>query len=410
MTKSEKQVLEETIRWKWQVVADGLDERSIRRWAAVEATAIGYGGRAIVARATGVALSTIGAGINDLSNPAPLTSLVKVRRRGGGRKKTEDKHPQVVAEIESIVGPTTRGDPESSLCWTTKSTRRIAEEVFERCKVKVCPDVVARILRERNYSLQAPSKAVEGKAHPDRDAQFDHIDAKTKECVARGVPVVSVDTKKKELVGNFKNNGREWQVKGGPELTDIHDFPDQAIGKAIPYGVYDVADNSGFVNVGIDHDTGSFAVASVEAWWKLIGKNRYAGAKELYITADGGGSNGHRLRLWKRELQRFADEHGLAVHVSHYPPGTSKWNKIEHRLFSFISINWRGRPLRTYATIVNLISGTRTKAGLVVRAQIDRRTFQAGIKVTDEEMKSINIVRDTFQGDWNYTISPRPKQ
>jgi hypothetical protein len=275
--------------------------------------------------------------------------------------------------------------------------------------VKVCADVVGRILKEQHYSLQAPSKVVEGKRHPAREAQFEHIDATTKACIACGIPVVSVDTKKKALVGNFKNNGREWHGKGGPELTDIHDFPVQALGKAIPYGVYDVADNSGFVNVGIDHDTGAFAVASIEAWWNLMGKSRYPHAKEVFITADAGGSNGCRLRLWKLELQRFADAQGLVVHVGHYPPGTSKWNKIEHRLFSFISINWRGRPLRTYAAIVHLISSTQTKAGLVVTAQMDKRSFDSGIRVTDAQMKSINITKNEFQGDWNYTIRPRPE-
>jgi len=387
-----------------------LDERATRLWIAAEARAIGYGGRAIVARATGIALSTIGHGLNELRAPVSSVELVRVRRRGGGRKKIEDKCPQIGEELEKLVGPATRGDPESPVRWTSKSTKRLADELSRRCGVKVSGKTVCRLLRQRGFSLQAPSKTLEGKRHPDRDAQFGHIDAKASGYIKRGVPVISVDTKKKELVGDFKNGGREWQPKGGPELTDIHDFPDQAIGKAVPYGVYDIADNSGYVNVGVSHDTGAFAVASIEAWWELLGACRYPSAKEIFITADGGGSNGSRLRLWKLELQRFADEHDLVVHVSHFPPGTSKWNQIEHRLFSFISINWRGRPLRTYATLVNLISGTTTKAGLVVTAQMDERDYPRGTTVTDEQMESINIEKDEFHGEWNYTISPTVKR
>jgi transposase len=361
----------------------------------------------VVSRATGMARSTIGIGLKELRSRDNPCDLVHVRHRGSGRKKHEVTHPRLVEELEKLINPATRGDPESRLCWTSKSLRKLAHEIVERLDVWVCATTVGRILKERGYSLQAPNKTTEGKQHPDRDAQLEYISEKADRCIKHGVPVVSVDTKKKELVGNLKNGGREWQPNGGPELVDIHDFPDQAIGKAIPYGVYDIGDNSAYVNVGVSHDTAAFAVASIETWWKLMGSVRYPDAAEILITADAGGSNGYRRRLWKLELQRFADKYGIVVHVSHLPPGTSKWNKIEHRLFSYISLNWRGRPLRTYETVVKLISNTTTAAGLIVTAQMDEKDYPLGIEITEQQMRTIRMHADKFHGEWNYTISPR---
>ena len=384
-----------------------MDERMTRLWAAAEAEAIGRGGIAIVSRATGIARSTIGIGARELRDGVDAGRIVKVRRKGGGRRPHEEVHPDLVPALLKLVAPATRGDPESSLRWTSKSTHVLSAEMFDTYGIRVGDKTIARLLRDNDYSLQATHKTVEGKQHPDRDAQFKNISEKADDCVKRGVPFVSVDTKKKELVGNFKNAGVEWQPEDSPELVDVHDFPTQAIGKAIPYGVFDVADNSGFVNVGTDHDTPVFAVASIEAWWKLVGQKRYSGAKELFITADEGGSNGHRPRVWKVELQRLADKLGMSIHVSHFPPGTSKWNKIEHRLFSFITLNWRGRPLRTYETVVNLIGNTTTRGGLVVRAKLDKRRYPTGKRISPKEMRTLNIERDDFHGDWNYTIRPR---
>jgi hypothetical protein len=309
--------------------------------------------------------------------------------------------------LEKLVDPLTRGDPESPLRWTCKSTLALSVQLFVQHGIEVSEKTVARLLRRHGYSLQAPSKSVEGAQHPDRNAQFDHINDKARRCVERGVPVISVDTKKKELIGNFKNAGREWQPGGEPELVDVHDFPSAAVGKAIPYGVYDVAANDGFVSVGIDHDTSVFAVTSIEAWWNQVGAKRYAGVDQIFITADAGGSNGYRSHLWKLELQRLADKLDMSIHVSHFPPGTSKWNKIEHRLFSFISINWRGRPLRTYETIISLIGNTTNGGGLVVRARLDRRRYPTGKRVTPKQLQELKIQRDDFHGDWNYVIHPR---
>lgn len=384
-----------------------MDERVARHWAATEAIAIGHSGVAIVARATGMAPSRIGFGKRELRGVAGDVPLVKVRRQGTGRRPHEEVYPNLVPALLALVDPETRGDPESSLRWTNKSTHALSAEMFDAHGIRVGDKTIARLLRENGYSLQAPSKTVEGKQHPDRDAQFKHINRKAAQAAERGAPFISVDTKKKELVGNFKNGGVEWQPEDAPELVDVHDFPDQAIGKAIPYGVYDVAENTGFVNVGTDHDTPVFAAASLDAWWKLVGSKRYPDATELFITADAGGSNGYRSRVWKAELQRLADKHRLAIHVSHFPPGTSKWNKVEHRLFSFISINWRGRPLRTYETVVNLIGNTTNRGGLVVRAKLDKRRYPTGKRVSDKEMRALNVEKDRFHGDWNYTISPR---
>jgi hypothetical protein len=387
-----------------------MDERVLRHWAGTEAEAIGWGGTAIVAKATGIAKSTIGIGREEVRAGTPPAELVRVRRAGGGRTPHEHIHPQLLGALKALVDPATRGDPESPLKWSSKSTQKLSDEIWEAHDIRVGKKTVGRLLREMDYSLQGTQKTVEGKQHPDRNAQFEHINAKAKDCIERGVPFISVDTKKKELVGNFKNAGREWQPTGEPERVRDKDFPDLALGKAIPYGVLDVANNSGFVAVGTDHDTPKFAVKSIETWWVRYGSKRYPGAHDLFITADAGGSNGHRPRLWKAELQRFADKHGISVHVSHFPPGTSKWNKIEHRLFAFITINWRGRPLRTYKIVVNLIGSTTTDTGLLVRATLDGRKYPIGETVSNAEMKTINIERDSFHGDWNYVIRPRAQR
>jgi hypothetical protein len=361
---------------------------------------------ATVARATSMAISTVRKGRDEARAGAKPEDVVRVRR-STGKRPFEAAHPEVWPSLEKLVDPVTRGDPESALRWTCKSTYVLSAEMFTRFGIRISDKTVAKLLKEHDYSLQAPNKSVEGKQHPDRNAQFEHINAKAQDCVERGVPVISVDTKKKELVGNFKNGGREWQPQGEPELVDVHDFPSDAVGKAIPYGVYDLAANDGFVSVGVDHDTPVFAVTSIDAWWKQVGEKRYPNTREIFITADAGGSNGHRPRVWKAELQRLADKLDLAIHVSHFPPGTSKWNKIEHRLFSFISINWRGRPLRTYETIINLIGNTTNRGGLVVRARLDRRRYPTGRKVSAKEFRALTIERDDFHGDWNYVIKPR---
>ncbi len=395
------------VRQKFLQLREAMDERTTRLWAGAEADAIGYGGLAAVARATGLAISTVTIGRSEVRAGAPASDLVKVRRKGGGHPLHEVVHPELVGLLETLVDPVTRGDPESPLRWTSKSTHTLSIEMFHEHGIRVGDKTIARLLRGLGYSLQATHKTVEGAQHPDRDAQFEYINEKAKDCLARGVPFVSVDTKKKELIGNFKNAGREWQPSGTPERVDVHDFPSDAIGKAVPYGVFDVADNSAFVSVGNDHDTPRFAVKSIETWWERMGSKRYPDAREIFITADAGGSNSYRARAWKAELQRLDDTLECSFHVSHLPPGTSKWNKIEHRLFSFITMNWRGRPLRTFETIVNLIGNTSTSAGLVVRASLDRGKYPTGQKVTAKEMRALNIERDSFHGDWNYVIHPR---
>jgi hypothetical protein len=384
-----------------------MDERVRRLWAGAEAEAMGRGGLAGVARATGLAISTVTLGRTEVRGGAHADDVVNVRREGGGRRRHEVVHPELVAALRDLVEPSTRGEPGSPLLWTNKSTYTLAAEIRAQYSLSVGHKTVGRLLRESGYSLQAVSKTMEGRQHPDRNAQFEHINAQATDCLKRGIPFISVDTKKKELVGNFKNAGREWQPQDEPELVDVHDFPSDAVGKAIPYGVYDVAANNGFVSVGTDHDTPLFAVTSIAAWWKRMGLERYPDARDLFITADAGGSNAYRSRVWKAELQRFADTSRLTIHVSHFPPGTSKWNKIEHRLFSFISINWRGRPLRTYETVVNLIGGTTTSTGLVVRARLDRRRYPIGQQVSAQEMRALNIQPHTFRGDWNYVVHPR---
>jgi hypothetical protein len=398
---------EKLVRQKWRLLTATMDERARRLWAGAEADAMGWGGIAAVARATGLAISTVTLGRTEVRGGARTEDVVNVRRKGGGRRRHEAVHPELVPALENLVAPATRGDPESALRWTNKSTHSLSAEMFSAYGISVGDKTVARLLREIGYSLQAPRKTVEGKQHADRNAQFEHINAQAMDCLKRGVPFISVDTKKKELVGNFKNGGREWQPQDEPELVDVHDFPSDAVGKAIPYGIYDVAANNAFVNVGTDHDTPMFAVTSIKAWWKRMGAERYPEAKKLFITADAGGSNAYRSRVWKVELQRLSDEIGIEIHVSHFPPGTSKWNKIEHRLFSFISINWRGRPLRTYETVVNLIGGTTTRGGLVVRARLDRRSYPIGRKVSVKEMSALNIEPASFRGDWNYVVRPR---
>jgi len=382
-----------------------MDERMRRLWAGAEADALGWGGVAIVARATGMAISTVRKGRDEVRAGARPADLVRVRR-SPGKRPFERERPEVWPALERLVDPMTRGDPESPLRWTCKSTRQLAEDLSTR-QIQISDRTVAKLLRDHGYSLQAPNKSVEGTQHPDRNGQFEYINATAEDCIGLGVPVISVDTKKKELVGNFKNGGHEWQLGGQPELVDVHDFPEDAVGKAIPYGVYDVGANDGFVSVGTDHDTPVFAVTSVEAWWKQVGSLRYPNARELFITADAGGSNSYRSRVWKHELQRVADKTGLSIRVSHFPPGTSKWNKVEHRLFSFISMNWRGRPLRTFETIVSLISNTTNRGGLVVRARLDRRNYPTGRRVSAKEFRTLNIERDDFHGDWNYVIRPR---
>ena len=328
------------------------------------------------------------------------------RKPGGGRKKLTEKDPTLREDLEKLVAPDTRGDPESPLKWTVKSTRVLRDELLKEHH-KLSHVKVAELLDEAGYSLQAQRKTKAGANHPDRDEQFRHINERAKEFLQAGDPVISVDTKKKELVGNFKNNGRQWLPKGEPIEVSVHDFPDKKLGKAVPYGILDIASNRGYVNVGINHDTGEFSVASIERWWKTLGKKRYPYAKRLLVTADSGGSNGYRLRLWKKELQRFADFTGLEVSVCHYPPGTSKWNKIEHKLFSFISMNWRGKVLESYQVIVKLIASTKTRTGLKVYATLDHRIYALKKKVTDEEMRSLNLHPDLFHGEWNYMLQPR---
>ena len=382
-----------------------MDERARRLWAGTEAGAIGYGGVAAVARATGLAISTVRKGRDEARAGARRSDVVKVRR-SSGKRPYEMVHPEVWPALEKLVDPVTRGDPESPLRWTCKSTL-VLSELLKQQGVQISDRTVAKLLRDHGYSLQAASKTVEGKQHPDRNAQFEYLNAKAQDCIERGIPFVSVDTKKKELVGNFKNAGREWQPQDEPELVDVHDFPNDAVGKAVPYGVFDVAANNGFVNVGTDHDTPVFAVTSIKTWWKRMGSKRYPDARDLFITADAGGSNGYRSHVWKAELQRLADTLDLSIHVSHFPPGTSKWNKIEHRLFSFISMNWRGRPLRSFETVVNLIGNTTNRGGLLVRARLDKRKYPIGKRVSAKELRTLRIEREEFHGDWNYVIRPR---
>ena len=358
-----------------------------------------------MALATGIARSTIGRGLVELRGGRKLPKG-RVRRKGGGRKLALKTQPGLLAALEDIVQSAIRGDPEATLVWVSRSQRHLAKALEER-GFAASQKLVGRLLRRLGFSLQANSKTREGASHPDRNAQFEHINAKVKSFLAAGQPAISVDTKKKELVGDFKNAGRELRRKGDPEPVRVHDFAIPEKGKAAPYGIYDMADNSGWVNVGIDHDTATFAVESIRRWWQELGRSRYPGARRLLITADCGGSNGNRVRLWKCELQTLADETRLAITVAHLPPGTSKWNRIEHRLFAFITQNWRGKPLLTHRVIVKLIANTKTKTGLTVQCRLDRNKYEKGIKVSDAEMAKLNITRAEFHGEWNYTIKPR---
>ena len=395
------------IREKYLALREALDERTRRLWAATEARAAGRGGFTAVLQATGMSSKTLARGMHELDSGEKLPPP-RVRRAGAGRKAAKTLDPGLVDALQELVEPVTRGDPESPLRWTCKSLRRLSEELRAQGH-QASHTLVGQLLHEAGYSLQANRKTREGANHPDRNAQFEHINRRVRRQLKRGSPAISVDTKKKELVGDFKNSGREWRPKGKPEEVRVHDFVDREKGKAIPYGVYDLGANRGWVSVGVDHDTAAFAVNTIRRWWRNMGRRTYGRADSLLITADGGGSNGVRVRLWKWELQKLADETGLTIHVCHLPPGTSKWNKIEHRMFSFISKNWRGKPLLTHATIVNLISATRTQKGLTVHCVLDRKKYPKKLKVTDEQMQTLRLRPDRFHGDWNYTISPQCK-
>jgi DDE family transposase len=400
--------VEARIRRKFRLVAVESDERRRRQWAAAEARDVGWGGISLVARATGLSRPTIMAGLKELelSAKSRLVAAARVRSPGGGRRTLTQSDPGLLEALERLIDPATRGDPMSPLRWTCKSTAKLAEELT-RQNHPVSDRTVAMLLKQSGYSLQANRKSREGSSHPDRNAQFEYINRQVRAFQKRQQPVVSVDTKKKELVGEFKNPGEEWQPQGQPQPVNVHDFPDKKLGKAIPYGVYDLAGNEGWVSVGIDHDTAEFACASILRWWNEMGSARFPRATELMITADGGGSNSSRNRLWKKSLQCLANDLGIALKICHFPPGTSKWNKIEHRLFCFITKNWRGRPLTTYEVIVNLIASTTTKKGLIVRAALDPRQYETGITVSDEELEHLRLTRAKFHGEWNYSIKPQ---
>jgi hypothetical protein len=400
------------IAQRWRLLEGLLTERQRRALAAAEARVLGRGGVAQVIAATGVARNTVAAGMLELDGTAnefieesPLAPPTATRRSGGGRKAASVKDLTLVQDLLSLVDPTSRGDPQSPLRWTCKSLRHLADELQTRGHA-ISHVVVGRLLKDQGYSLQANAKVIEGKQSPDRNAQFERINSTVTAALAAGQPVISVDTKKKELVGLFKNGGREWQPEGEPEQVQVHDFVNPELGRANPYGVYDIGADEGWVSVGTDHDTSAFAVQTIRRWWFTMGKPRYPSARELTITADGGGSNGYRVRLWKLELSRLATETGLNIRVCHFPPGTSKWNQIEHRLFSFITMNWRGRPLISHEVIVKLIAATKTRSGLTVRSEIDANTYPKGTVVSDAELAAIKIAPDPFHGEWNYSIRP----
>jgi hypothetical protein len=400
----------QSIKVKYTSLEPVLDERARRLWAAAEARAIGRGGITQVAEATGLSRVTIRAGLSQLDLPAsPSDRKVageRLRRPGGGRKPVVDHDPGLLRDLEMLVDPVTRGDPMSPLCWTCKSAAKLAGELRSRGH-DASERTVNRLLHALGYSLQANRKTIEGKGHPDRDAQFQYINRRVQAFQRRGQPVVSVDAKKKELVGQFRNGGREWRPRGQPEEVEVYDFAKKDLGKALPYGIYDQTANTGWVSVGIDHDTAEFAVETLRRWWRNMGGEVYPRAKRLLITADGGGSNGRRCRLWKVELQGFADEAGLSISVCHFPPGTSKWNKIEHRMFCHITENWRGRPLVSREVVVNLIGHTTTKTGLAIRSELDKGSYPTGRAVSEEQMDGLAIRRDKFHGEWNYTLLPR---
>ncbi len=402
-----------TVRKKYEALGPLLHEKARRRWAACEAMSLGRGGISLVASASGLSRPVIRRGIAELNAPSgPCDdadpSTARIRRLGGGRPCLTALDHSLVQDLQRLVDPATRGDPMSPLCWTCKSTRHLAEALVGLGH-QASHQTVARMLSDLGYSLQANRKTLEGKEHPDRNAQFEHINRKVRSLQRRGQPVVSVDTKKKEMVGKYRHGGTEWQPHGRPEKVKSKDFPNKELGKVSPYGVYDLTANEGWVNVGITHDTAEFAAESIRRWWYRMGRRVYPDARELLLTADGGGSNGSRTRLWKVCLQRLANELGLTISVCHFPPGTSKWNKIEHRMFCHITENWRGRPLLSHEVIVNLIGSTKTRAGLHVEADLDSNRYEKGIKVTDEELKAINLKKDTFHGDWNYNITPHTR-
>lgn len=399
----------EPARKRFDLIGWALDERLRRLLAAAEAQVLGRGGVTAVAAATGVSRRAIHAGLKELAERPESVSLAcgRIRRPGAGRKRLVERDGTLRSDLERLVEPLTRGDPEAPLRWTCKSVRRLAEELAAQGH-HVSRTVVGELLSEMGYSLQANTKILEGGDHPDRNAQFDHINRAVQARLAHGKPVISVDTKKKELIGSFKNPGRTWRPKGQPEAVNVYDFIDPVLGRANPYGVYDLATDEGWVSVGTDHDTAAFAVQTIRRWWQAVGQAAYPDTTDLMITADGGGSNGSRVRLWKVELQRLADEMGLTIRVCHLPPGTSKWNKIEHRLFSFISMNWRGQPLVSHEVMINLIANTRTRSGLLVRAELDPAKYPQGIKITDEDLTSIRLEPDPFHGNWNYAILPKP--
>jgi hypothetical protein len=389
---------------KYKALEARLDERTLRLWAAVEARSLGRGGISTVAGATGLSRTTIHVGLKDLDSPAATTGPAgpRIRVKGGGRKRLTGKDPRLAADLEKLVSPMTRGDPMSPLRWTCKSTTKLAETLNQKAH-RVSQRTLCDLLAEQGYSLQSVRKRLEGSHHPDRDAQFKHIAQRVQEFQSRGQPVISVDTKKKELVGDYANKGQEWQPKGQAEGVQVHDFGKE---KAAPYGVYDLGRNEGWVSVGTDHDTAEFAVETIRRWWRKMGRGIYPQARQLLITADGGGSNGSRVRLWKVKLQELADESNLEIHVCHFPPGTSKWNKIEHRMFCHITQNWRGRPLISHEIIVNLIGQTTTSEGLKIRAEIDRGKYPKGVEVSVEAMKNLALERDEFHGEWNYSLKP----
>jgi transposase len=397
---------EAVIREKYSALAAHLTERGRRIWAATEARSYGRGGIAAVDRATGITDKTIRRGVREL-RVGSGAATGRIRQVGGGRKRLTDHDPLLIRDLERLVDPVTRGDPESPLLWTSKSTYHLSEALQHQGH-PISQRSVYNLLRESGYTLQANRKRDEGASHPDRNAQFEYIYQKVQDFLARTQPVISVDAKKKENLGNFKNPGQEYHPTGTAPRVRVYDFADKALGKAIPYGVYDLAKDQGWVSVGISHDTAEFAVATIRAWWRQMGKPLYKHATDLYITADGGGSNGSRVRLWKTELQRLANALHLTIHVSHFPPGTSKWNKIEHRMFSFISKNWRGRPLLDRVTIVNLIGNTKTKTGLTIRARLDTKRYEKGRRVSEQALRHVNLYCDSFHGEWNYSIVPHP--
>lgn len=391
---------------KYNAISPHLNERSRRIYAATEAKALGRGGKKIMSQVTGLSYETIQKGVVELElTPSERLEIVRIRKPGGGRKKNIEKDPTLLIDLEDIVEASTRGDPEAPLLWCSKSTRHIAD-ILNKNITRISHALVGKVLDKKGYSLQSNKKVKEGASHPDRDAQFNFINEKTKRFQKNNQPVVSVDTKKKENIGEFKNSGQEYCKKGEPTKVKTYDFPEKDKGKASPYGVYDVTLNKGWVSVGISADTAEFAVTTLESWWNEMGKIAYPDAHEIFINCDGGGSNGSRPRLWKRELQRLSNKLNITIHVSHFPPGTSKWNKIEHKMFSFISQNWRGRPLVDLVTIVNLIGNTKTKTGLEIKVKSDTNTYKKGIIISDEEFMAINLKRDEFHGEWNYKISP----